>query len=495
MKQIKLHQREHRRRLGWRCLSKIVLFLCLWLHHPALAVEQSQRVQYDLRECRDRAIANHPIAKSGRILEEDANLALRLKKSEGNVEVNLRSDIGYYNGEPFGPSAVITGMSEEGVKQENKSGSYYFTKINGVLPLYKEGTLFNMPSSAVRGAQFGVGQAQWNKQTVYRTVTEAVINEYIRVLKETKSVENLEKILALAAGDYTLAKAKFKQNLISKNDLLIAEIKLTRAETKLSASRISREYSMKNLALLMGEEEHDGFEIMDLSDISVQVPQFEALSESVKQSHPEIKAQKYRIQMSEEAVKNALSKRYPTVTASVDYGIGNDFKGSASDQFMAYLKMELPLFDSGVRKKRTAYYRNRVLVEKNRLLEIKLSIAQDLEGIYLSLLSSEEEIKLLDKQVEQAQEALKLDKSKFGQSLISCTAVNKTETQLLQLLLNQTHAIYDRTFIELVLDALYLTMDPLKDNGIDIPDNGSARSNLAVRTTKTTQSNHHGSQK
>ena len=422
---------------------------------PLKAAGSSQPTQYNLQTCIERALVRNPSALFGQISVEDAKSILNWKEADQNVKISLKSDLGYYNGEGIGPGSLVSGSSNEGVIQENASGNYYNAIINATLPLYEKGAFFNMPNSDVRKADIGVRLAQWNKLNIYQTVTEEVITAYIRVLKETKSVTTYKEIVSLAASAYDLAQAEFKHNFISNNDLLTAETQLKRFESKLSVYKISHDYSMKNMALIISEEQAGGFVFEDVSDLSVKLPEFKILLESIIQSHPEIKAQELKIEMSQEEVNNVLSQGYPTVLASMDYGIGDDFSGSLSDLFIAAIKLEVPLFDGGVRKKKIAYYRKQVLLEKNRLLESKLKITQELEEIHLSLLSLEEEINLLNKQIEQAREESKLNQAKFEQNLRSAAAKNDSKIKLLELLLDRYHAIYDKLNILLVLNTLY----------------------------------------
>jgi len=433
-------------------------FLCLWLTvYPCFygwAGEDDGIIHCDLQTCIDMAFSNHPLVGLGEAGEASARSLFEMKRAERRPSLNLEGDLGYLDGEAITPFALLRGVTEEGVRQGNVSGSYYQAALGGEIPIYRDGALIGMPSSAVRHAQFGIGEKQWKSLALRTQVALEVAAVYIDILKSREALNASRKIIVLPSSDYELAKVRFQQHLISKNDFLTAQVRLATARRDLSLARLALKRSQEALRLLMGVEDAREVVVEDLPPSSASPPPVEELIPGILGDHPAIKAQQFKVQMSEEEVEKTRRELYPTVSIEAHYGFGDDFDGELNDQFITEMKLKAPLFDFGLHNRKVAYARSRAVEEERRLAESRLTLERQITEIYVRIEALEEENQLLADQIEQATEAVKLREEMVRQQLAYESELHDAQIALMKLRLSQSENAYDRKLACLQLELL-----------------------------------------
>ena len=439
----------------WR-RSSLELLLVLWLclFPLARAVGETPGIQCDLQTCIDLALANHPTLKVGTARESAAQAFMEVRKAERQPALRLEGAVGHLSGQGISPFTVINDVTEEGAAQRDKAGGYYNAIVGLEVPILREGALIGLPSSAVRQAQFGVTEAAWENQGLRLQVALVVAEAYVRVLKHRKAIQTYAKIVAFLEADYQLAQAQFAQNLLSRNDLLIAEVQLATAGKDLAFSQLALRRSQKALALAMGLPGVSEVDVQELPDAPAPLPPMEQSVPLVRENHPLVQAQQLKVRISAEELKRVRSERYPSLSMRMHYGFADDFTGAIADQWDVALKINVPLFDFGLIGKKAVVAHAKVVEEEERLQEFKLNIVQEIYNTYSHIQEFEEQIKLIEKQIEQSIEALKLNTAMFRQELLPQTEVNNAEKELLKLQLAQAEAEYDRSLSKLQLRML-----------------------------------------
>ena len=419
-----------------------MLGLCL-LPLPVIA-EESKVIRCDLESCIGVAFSNHPILKTGEARQSAAQVLLKVNEAERMPSLDLEGSTGYFSGESITPFDVVGGITEKGIRQRHSSGGYYQATINAQIPIFKEGTLLGQASGLVRQARFGLSKEEWENQALRVQVALKVAEAYVQVLKNRKAVKAQEEIVVSLEGDYNLAQAKFNQNLISENDLLMAEVRLATGRRDISLSQLALRRSQQALSAAMGLDRTHEIDIQDLREFPAPLRPLEELVALARENNSQVRAQQFKVRESEEEVKGVESERYPALSVAAHYGVADDFDRPLNDQWVAALQMKVPLFDFGLIRKKAAVARARVVEEEKRLLDFKLDMEQQVHEFYFHVQELEEEIELIKKQIQQTQEALKLNQAMFQQNLLPQSVVHDTEAALLKLQLAQSDAEYDQ---------------------------------------------------
>ena len=213
-----------------RWLIALSLSLCAWLLPLLLAAEAAQAIHCDLQACIELAFSNHPALKASDARQVAAQSQVDVRVAERKPTLELEGESGYLSGQSISPFAALSGFTQEGVRQQNVAGGYAQAILGLEVPLVKEGALVGQTSASIRQAEFKVSEEGWQNRALRLQVTSTVAVAYVDVLKRHKAVQIATEIVSAFEEAYQLALAKFQQHLISKNDLLLAEVRVATAK-------------------------------------------------------------------------------------------------------------------------------------------------------------------------------------------------------------------------------------------------------------------------
>jgi outer membrane protein TolC len=288
---------------------------------------------------------------------------------------------------------------------------------------------------AVKNAYWGLARAR---------EFEAVIEENIRQVGE-----HLKDVRAF-----------FDQGLLTKNEVLRAELQLSNTEIMLIDARNAVENARASLNTLIGLPLETDVELTTSAEsLASQGPSEEnagenaasarSLIDTALSQRPELKSVEFQIKASEVGVKAARSGWYPQVFLSGDYYYlrPNPRLMPAEDRFYGTwdvgIAMSLDLWNWGQTKSQTqqakaqlAQARDaRKLLEDQAVLEVTQS--------RLALSQAREKIRLAGQAVGQADENIMIVRDKFKHGVALNTEVLDAEVFLLQAKMNRAQAEID----------------------------------------------------
>lgn len=424
-------------------ISGIVLFAAgLLAESPAAQVVRV--VRCDLSTCIERALASHPAAKAGEAQQSAARSALRARTSERLPVIDFEGRLGYLNGEATTPFSTLGGVSEEGALGRDVDGTYFQTAVGLQVPLVKDGTLMGMTSSAERQSELAVSREGWMGRAVRGDLASDVAAAYVRVLTSRKAVVAHEQLVASAEEDYRQVLVRFNQNLVSRNDLLTAEVRLAAARRDLARSQIALRQNQEVLASSMGLDASVQIEVQDLEAPTAPLPPLEELVARAEAHHPELKARTFAALERREEADRIAGQRYPAVSFFARYEVSDDFAPPMNGQSSVWLNVKVPIFDLGHVRDKVREALAEASAEEYRTADVRMRIESGLRGLYSHLKELESELELIAKQIEQASEAVKLNRAMFQQNLLSQSAVHDVEATRARLEIARTEAEYDR---------------------------------------------------
>jgi outer membrane protein len=432
----------------WSIISLLLFGIC---RVPLILAAQVQALSCDLHACLELAFAKHPLLQAGEARQSAARSQLDVRLAERRPTLDLEGESGYLNGRAITPFSAISRVTEEGVPQRRVSGGYYQATVGLEVPLIKEGALIGRASSSVQQAQLKISEEDWAYRVLRLQVALNVAEAYVHVLQHRQAIPFDEAIVAAFEEGNKLAQARFQQNLISRNELLVAEVRLATARRDLTRSRLALQSSQRALTLAMGMEKADAIEIQDLPDAPAPLPPLATLLTMAQQTHPELKARRFRVQGSSAEVSRIQSERYPTLSFTTNYGFVDAFEGRPDDQWLSALKVKVPIFDFGLIRRKAEVARAKVIEEEQRLQDLQLTIEQDIQERYLQLQELADHTTLLATQIEQATEEMKLKRAMLQQELLPQAVVLDAEAALLKLQQALTAAQYQQKLTRLQL--------------------------------------------
>jgi outer membrane protein len=438
-----------------RRLYTNLLCLSLCLIPMVLVAGEGKVLQCHLQACIDLAFANHPMLKAGEARQSAARSQVEVKIAERRPSLDLEGESGYLAGEAITPFTALSGVTEEGISQRRVSGGYYQAMVGLQVPLFKEGALLGQTAGSVRQAQLKVAEEDWATQFLRLQVALNVAESYVHVLKQRKAAKIHEDIVALMEASHRLVLAQFRQDLLARNDLLIAEVRLATAKRDLSLTHLDLQKRQKALVASMGLVET--IRIVDIQDLQEPPPPLvplESLVTLARQNHPALKARQLRVQEELEEVSRIRSEQYPSFSFRTQYGFVDAFEGRLNDQWTAAVSVKVPIFDFGLIRKKSEVARAKAMEEERLMLDFQRDMEQQISERHMFLQHLEEQRGLIKKQIEQAQEELKLNQAMFRQQLVPQLTVLTAETALLKLQLALSEAQYDRKLAHIQLSLI-----------------------------------------
>jgi outer membrane protein TolC len=148
---------------------------------------------------------------------------------------------------------------------------------------------------------------------------------------------------------------------------------------------------------------------------------------------PEMRAVEAQIQSKTEEVKRARGERFPTLEIVTEYGLANAFDPAVSTQWRTVAQFRGSIFDFGRNAQKVTLARAMMTEEVQKMDKLKAAIAGDIQEAYTAITDIRAQLELIEKQIEQATEALKLNRAKFRQQLLPESAVAEVEKVVVKL--------------------------------------------------------------
>ncbi len=266
---------------------------------------------------------------------------------------------------------------------------------------YRENRLFEM------GMDFKKADAQRVHDATVEGLKADVEQAYFNLLQAQQLKEINGQNVAVAEDLQEKTKTKFELGLVSKQEVLRAELNYIKAQTEYK----SAENMLKGAKMLFNIK--IGYNVMD--EVTLK---------------DELKYKEFEMGSIAEAVEKALTNRREAQAVQFSYDLE---------------KMSMELADKKYEDFMYAYREQKIKLGKalEDLETTRKSIEMEVRTNYLEVMQKQEEIKSGEKAVEVAQEALKLSQISYEAGMSILTDVQQAQLALLQAKLGLSQAILD----------------------------------------------------
>jgi TolC family type I secretion outer membrane protein len=263
--------------------------------------------------------------------------------------------------------------------------------------------------------------------------------------KEMAKVAN--ESLEIAKKHLDIARKHFNEGLISNYDLMRAEVQVEQLKPNLIKAENGVALAKAALAREVGmdlDEDLEPKEELALPDVRPDLP-LPDLIQMALSSRPELKALSIQEDIAEESLKIAKVGNMPNIVAMANYYYKNGTPPDVEKMKGTWnisLALSMPIFDGLATKHRAEQAqanleytrRMREMVEKGIRLEVKQA--------YLSIKEAEATIAAQEKNVEQAQELLRLANVRYENGMATSLDVADAQLALMQAKIGRAQAIY-----------------------------------------------------
>ena len=402
-------------------LACIVLLAC---------AAQSWGASLTLQECLQQARDNNPALKSAawesRIAQEGVRLASvadypRLD-AQGGYTMQLE------------PQAVKIG----GLTAETQEADFAFGGLAASYTLYDFGRRDARKGQA-RAATDAASQTYLSRRD---DVALQVIEAYFRILESDQLVQAAEDEVTRIEEHRRVAQVLFEEGVVTRNDVLQADVRLAAARQKLLSVKNMRENSWLLLNFLTGSEAGRRAELDEKAALEFETPAVGSVPLDTGSRH-DIQALKHSLEAREFEVreyrKNYLPELYTRL--ALDY-VQND-KVREQAIMSATIGIRINLFDGYA----TAAARARALKNRSRQQDtIRLAEQQarlEIDSARNDLAVAREQISVAESAIRQSEENLRINRERYQERVGTATEVLDAQTLLTQARTDYYRAQYE----------------------------------------------------
>jgi outer membrane protein TolC len=329
--------------------------------------------------------------------------------------------------------------------------NYQFTLALNV-PLYTGGRL----TSGYRQARYGflaAGESarQTNQETVFN-VKKAfsdylVAREYVKVTEE-----------ALSLAEKTLQNVKnmYEVGMASRLDLLRAEVRVANLKPPVIQARNNVNITELGLKTLLGLDASQPVEVVgDLVFEPKEVSLEESLAKALD-NRPELSQIDYQKKIAHEMQKIAIASSLPTVAISGNYNYWSNFikftRGNWESFYSFNLVLSIPIFNGFQAPAQVAEAKAMIREIEQTQKGLTDAIKFEVEAAHLNLNQAKESFLSQEKNIEQAQEGVRVAELNYSEGLATILDVSAAQVALTEARTNRLRAIYEYVIAQAQLE-------------------------------------------
>ncbi|MCX6566771.1 MAG: TolC family protein [Candidatus Aminicenantes bacterium] len=319
----------------------------------------------------------------------------------------------------------------------------YTFALNFSLPLFTGGRL-------IAGYKTANYNLEATREAIRQSRQETVLNvkkAFFGYLLARSFVTVADEGVTLAEKHYTNVKNLYEVGMASKFDLLRSEVQLANLKPQLIRARNAIDTAEIGLKMLLGIDLAQPVEFKgELTFQAVESDVDENIAEALTH-RPEINQIEYQKLMAAEMVKLNKGAYLPTVAIGGAYNYWSNVLNLSRSNWESYyqvnLVLNIPLFNGFANSAKVgqakAALRQLEYSQKGLIESVKFEVQEAV----LALRQARESLLSQEKNVEQAQEAVRIAELNYSEGLATNLDVSSAQVALSQAKTNQVQALYD----------------------------------------------------
>ena len=415
--------------LCFASLRRVLIFLLVLL--PGLPAAYAET----LEDAWNIALASDHRLQASRMNVESSKQTLSAAKAARYPALSLESGYTLLNNAPAAvldePMAAIDRIPTG----EDKSLSY---KTTMTLPLFTSGRLS-------KGIDKAISTLNSVIQDEVKTLLDLKLNvaeAYISVLRAQRLVGVAETNVSSLVSYATDVKNFYEQGMVTKNDMLAAEVSLADARQRLTQASNALNIAGASYNRLLGRPLDQQLNIDDFSTEPVR-PDFENLKSKALEKRPELISLSEQARALQYQASGIRSSTLPQLLLSGGYSFTQNKYQVYEDVWSATLGLRWDIFDGGISRHNASALMQKAEalneVRKDTASLISLQVRQ----ACLDIDESYKRIEVTREAVSQSEENLKVAKDRYREGVGTNTEVLDAETLRTRSYSNHYNALYD----------------------------------------------------
>lgn len=412
------------------CIQKFLLILLLISLSNISYAEDASKI-LTISEGLRLATDNNRLIKIASLNKDIASSDILVARAKLLPSINASLRQTYLNHQPgaiFGSNKVFISQKE-----------YLFYGINLYQTIYD----FGANISRYEASKTFLDVTKLDIARIKNLVALDFINAYYDLLETEKMITVTEKEVQRFESHLKVAQDLYADGVITKNDLLQAEVRLSDAKQRLLTTKNKRSVNVSNINNILSRPINAALQVVDVSMDDSNVIELEKAWETAEKERREIKIIDHELKIIDLEEKATKSEYYPKLFAQGGYNFTENRYQFPEGNWSLILGIDLNLFSGWSTKAevvKVLHRREQLLEEKRKLMDdIKLEV----EKSYLDLKNALEKILVTKGATNQAEENLRINKIKYEEGIGTSTDVIDAITLLTLAETNYCKSVYD----------------------------------------------------
>lgn len=418
----------------------LALFLLFLLPPHILSAADKENVpsQWNLQEAVHYALNHNPDAKAAveRIKVADADI--KAAKAAFYPQLGVSTEYSRTNNPMYSFGNILNqGMFTNEIDFNNPGTTDTLqTKATIQYRFYNGGhDLAALDAADERGRAAGHEQAAIRSRLEFE-----VVRTFCTITQATETVRARRSALEAIDASLAVARARFEEGSLLKEDLLNLEVQQSRAQEQLIQARHGLNLAERGFLHLLG-----------LQGESVRLdpaasPEQEIPVERDIRNRPELTGMSAIIKAGEALVRQAQAGYYPTADAIGSYQVdkGTELGDGSGNSWATGVRLNYTLFNGQQTSAATQRAEAQLRAAKEQQRKMELAFNLEMEQAALTLKQEEERLKVTGKMVESATESARLARLRFKEGVLLASELIDTENRLTDARLSHTLATASR---------------------------------------------------
>jgi outer membrane protein TolC len=271
---------------------------------------------------------------------------------------------------------------------------------------------------------------------------------YYHIGKSRKLLEVAQETLHQLQGHRDVANYFFREGLIPKNDLLLAEVELAQGHQFLIRAGNAHALAQARLNSLLQRELHLPVAVEDFPPPADLKLEFDRLLAQALQNRTEIKIQEERARLAQTMISLRRSDFFPTVSLVGNYqrqGNSPTIAASSQDQanWQLMAMVNWNIFEGGRTRSQVAQKEAQKRQITELLAHLKDQVTLEVKGAYLYLKESQKQITVSHSALGAAEENLRINRLRYAEQVATSVDVLDAQARLTRVVSDYHGAIAD----------------------------------------------------
>ena len=411
---------------------------------PAAASAAATAAQLTLDRAIEIALAQNPGFKSSELGIKEAEL--RKKAAGADFLPKLKTTYSYTHlSDPPEVKLPATSLVQMGSLSNMVSDDFSIFTVKAIQPLFTGGEIYNK----YKLEKLGVDIARLKNDTQRNDLVYSVKATYFTVLKAQKLLEVARQAVAQIASHEKTARDMFEQEMIAKNDLLEAQVRLAQAEQDLVRAEQGVELAKAVLNTVLHQDVNTDVSLAAMDDapgLMLTLTESQALALERRPVISEIDA---TIRQAQTGVKLAQGTYYPKLAFVTAY---NRIGDHAATESMKYLdantwsmtvNMDWTFFEWGKKGNVVGEQKVKLLEAQEIKKEVADKVMLQVKDAWLRTQENWKNIGVSRTAIARAEENFRIYQNRFNQQMATTTDVLDAQTLLTHAQSNYHTSLYD----------------------------------------------------